>query len=141
MIDSNTIQKILPHRYPFVLVDRITDIENETTIVGIKNVTINEPFFQGHFPTEHVMPGVLIIEALAQTGAILLLKKEENSGKIAYFAGVDKCKFRRKVIPGDSLQLRVELIKHRHNFGVAKGYAKVNDEIVCEAELSFYINS
>lgn len=138
--NSNEIQKILPHRYPFVLVDRITEMDVETnTITGIKCVTVNEPFFQGHFPTEHVMPGVLIVEALAQVGAVLLLGKEEHRGKIAYFAGIKNCKFRRKVIPGDQLTLKLELTRSRENFGVAKAMALVNDDVACEAELSFAI--
>lgn len=138
--NSNEIQKILPHRYPFVLVDRITEMDVEAnTITGIKCVTVNEPFFQGHFPTEHVMPGVLIVEALAQVGAVLLLGKEEHRGKIAYFAGIKNCKFRRKVIPGDQLTLKLELTRSRENFGVAKAMALVNDDVACEAELSFAI--
>lgn len=138
--NSNEIQKILPHRYPFVLVDRITEMDVETnTITGIKCVTVNEPFFQGHFPTEHVMPGVLIVEALAQVGAVLLLGKEEHRGKIAYFAGIKNCKFRRKVIPGDQLTLKLELTRSRENFGVAKAMALVNGDVACEAELSFAI--
>lgn len=138
--NSNEIQKILPHRYPFVLVDRITEMDVEAnTITGIKCVTVNEPFFQGHFPTEHVMPGVLIVEALAQVGAVLLLGKEEHRGKIAYFAGIKNCKFRRKVIPGDQLTLKLELTRSRENFGVAKAMALVNGDVACEAELSFAI--
>lgn len=141
MLNSNEIQKIIPHRYPFVLVDRITEIIDDKRIIGLKNISVNESFFQGHFPQEHVMPGVLILEALAQTGAILLLNKPENKGKIAYFAGVDKCKFRRKAIPGDTLTLSMELLKTRANYGVAKGIATVDGEVVCEAELSFFINA
>ena len=98
LLNSNQIQEIIPHRYPFMLVDRVIELEEGVKATGIKNVTANEPFFQGHFPSEHVMPGVLIIEALAQVGAIAILKKEENKGKIAYFASINNCKFRRKVI-------------------------------------------
>ncbi len=139
MLNSNDIQKIIPHRYPFLLVDRITHIEDGKYATGIKNVTANESFFQGHFPQEHVMPGVLIVEALAQVGAVLLLKKPENEGKIAYFAGINACKFRKKVIPGDTLTLTLEVIKSRANYGVGKAIALVGDDIVCEAELSFFI--
>lgn len=137
--NSNEILKILPHRYPFVLVDRIISIENETKIIGLKNVSVNEAFFQGHFPSEHVMPGVLIVEALAQVGAVLLLSKDENKGKIAYFAGIKNCKFRRKVIPGDQLELTMEMVRSRENYGVGKAVALVNGEVACEAELSFMI--
>ncbi len=139
IFNSNQIQEIIPHRYPFILVDKIVELEEGVRAVGIKNVTVNEYFFQGHFPQEHVMPGVLIVEALAQVGAVVLLKKEENQGKIAYFAGIDKCKFRRKVIPGDTLSLEIEIIKSRANFGVGKAVAKVDGAKVCEAELSFMI--
>ncbi|MGX8796926.1 3-hydroxyacyl-ACP dehydratase FabZ [Fusibacter sp. JL298sf-3] len=140
MLDSNAIQKILPHRYPFVLVDKIVEIVDDQKIVGIKNVTVNEYFFQGHFPQEHVMPGVLIVEALAQVGAVLLLKKEENQGKIAYFAGIKSCKFRRKVVPGDTLRLELELIRMRDGYGVGKAAAYVGDEAACTCELSFALS-
>lgn len=138
-LNSNQIQEIIPHRYPFLLVDRIVEVEAGVSATGIKNVTANEPFFQGHFPAEHVMPGVLIVEALAQVGAVAILMKEENRGKIAYFASINNCKFRRKVIPGDSLTLSIEIIKSRANYGVGKAVAKVGDAIACEAELSFMI--
>ncbi len=139
IFNSNQIQEIIPHRYPFILVDKIVELEEGIRAVGIKNVTVNEYFFQGHFPQEHVMPGVLIVEALAQVGAVVLLKKEENLGKIAYFAGINNCKFRRKVIPGDTLSLEIEIIKSRANFGVGKAVAKVDGKVACEAELSFMI--
>lgn len=139
ILNSNEIQNIIPHRYPFVLVDRIIELEDGKRAVGIKNVTVNEYFFQGHFPTEHVMPGVLIVEALAQVGAVLLLKQPVNQGKIAYFAGIKGCKFRRKVIPGDVLRLEIEMVKSRENYGVGKAIAMVDGEIACEAELSFMI--
>ena len=139
MLNSNEIQDIIPHRYPFLLVDRITSLEEGIKATGIKNVTANEPFFQGHFPSEHVMPGVLIVEALAQVGAVTLLKKEEFQGKIAYFAGIKSCKFRQKVIPGDTLILEVEITRARANFGVGKAKAMVDGKVVCEAELSFMI--
>jgi len=139
ILNSNQIQEIIPHRYPFLMVDQITAIEEGISATGIKNVTANEYFFLGHFPQEHVMPGVLIVEALAQVGAITILKKEENKGKIAYFAAINDCKFRRKVIPGDTLTLTVEIIKSRANFGVGKAVARVGDAIACECELSFMI--
>lgn len=139
MLNSNQIQEIIPHRYPFLLIDRITELEEGLSATGIKNVTANEYFFQGHFPQEHVMPGVLIVEALAQVGAVTLLKKPENQGKIAYFAGIKSCKFRRKVIPGDTLTLTVEIINSRANYGIGKAIAKVDGKIVCQAELSFMV--
>ena len=139
LLNSNQIQEIIPHRYPFLLVDQIIALEEGVSATGIKNVTANEYFFLGHFPQEHVMPGVLIVEALAQVGAIAILKKEENKGKIAYFAAINDCKFRRKVIPGDQLNLSIEIIKSRSNFGVGKAVARVGDVIACEAELSFMI--
>lgn len=139
LLNSNQIQEIIPHRYPFMLVDRVIELEEGIKATGIKNVTANEPFFQGHFPSEHVMPGVLIIEALAQVGAIAILKKEENKGKIAYFASINNCKFRRKVIPGDTLTLSIEIVKSRSNFGVGKAIATVDGAVACEAELSFMI--
>ncbi|WMJ80131.1 3-hydroxyacyl-ACP dehydratase FabZ [Clostridium sp. MB40-C1] len=133
------IQEILPHRYPFLLVDKIEEIEEGQRAVGYKNVTMNEYFFQGHFPQEPVMPGVLIVEALAQVGAVALLSKEEFKGKIAYFGGINKAKFRRKVIPGDVLKLEIEIIKMKGPAGIGKGIATVNGEKACEAELMFAI--
>lgn len=135
------IQKILPHRPPFLLIDRVVEMEEGKKVVAIKNVTINEDFFKGHFPQEPVMPGVLIIEALAQTGAVALLSKEENKGKIAYFGGINKAKFRRKVVPGDTLRLEVEIIKYRGVAGVGKGTAYVGGEKAAEGELMFVIGS
>ena len=139
MLDINQIQKILPHRYPFLLVDKIVEFEEGKKIVGIKNVTINEPFFAGHFPSYPVMPGVLIIEALAQVGATLILSKPEYRGKIALFAGIDKVRFRQQVVPGDVLRLEVELIKLRGNIGKAQGLAYVGDALVCQGEMMFAI--
>ena len=137
-MDINQIKEILPHRYPFVLIDRVISIDGNK-IVAIKNVTANENYFQGHFPIEPVMPGVLIIEALAQTGAVAILSKDEFKGKIAYFAGIDKAKFRRKVVPGDTLRLEVELTKLRGRAGVGYGIAYVDDKKVCEGELTFMV--
>lgn len=133
------IQEILPHRYPFLLVDKIEELEEGKKAVGYKNVTMNEYFFQGHFPEEPVMPGVLIVEALAQVGAVALLSKEEYKGRIAYFGGINKAKFRRKVVPGDVLKLEVEMIKMKGPAGVAKGIATVNGEKACEAEMMFAV--
>ena len=137
-MDINQIKEILPHRYPFLLIDRVISIDGNK-IVAIKNVTANENYFQGHFPIEPVMPGVLIIEALAQTGAVAILSKDEFKGKIAYFAGMDKAKFRRKVVPGDTLRLEVELTKLRGRAGVGYGIAYVDDKKVCEGELTFMV--
>lgn len=132
------IKAIIPHRYPFLLIDQIDDII-ENTIVGRKAVTINEPFFQGHFPEKAVMPGVLIIEALAQTGAVLLLSQEQFRGKIAYFAGIDQVRFKQIVRPGDVLKLEVSLTRQRSSIGFASAKAYVNDQIVCSAELMFSV--
>ena len=134
----NEIKEILPHRYPFLLIDKVISMEGNK-IVAIKNVTVNENYFQGHFPAEAVMPGVLIIEALAQTGAVAILSKNEFKGKIAYFAGIDKAKFRRKVIPGDILRLEVEITKLRGRAGLGYGIAYVDDKKVCEGELTFMV--
>lgn len=138
-MDITEIQKVLPHRYPFLLIDRVEEVVPGQKAVAIKNVTMNEYFFQGHFPQEPVMPGVLIIEALAQTGAVAVLSIEENKGKIAYFAGIDKAKFRKKVVPGDVLKLEVELIKVKGPAGLGKAVASVNDKKVCEAEITFIV--
>lgn len=137
-MDINEIKEILPHRYPFLLIDKVISMEGNK-IVAIKNVTVNENYFQGHFPAEAVMPGVLIIEALAQTGVVAILSKNEFKGKIAYFAGIDKAKFRRKVIPGDILRLEVEITKLRGRAGIGYGIAYVDDKKVCEGELTFMV--
>ena len=137
-MDIKEIMEIIPHRYPFLLIDKVTKIE-ENKITAIKNVTANEYYFQGHFPTEPVMPGVLIIESLAQAGAVALLSKDEFKGKIAYFAGINNAKFRRKVVPGDTLRLEVELTKIRGKAGVGYGVAYVEDKKVCEGELTFMV--
>lgn len=139
MLDIQAIKNIIPHRYPFLLVDEILEIEDGKRAVGKKNVTINEPFFQGHFPDYPVMPGVLILEALAQTGAVAILKKEENKGKIGFLAGIDKCRFRRQVKPGDTLTLEVEITRIKGPIGKGKAIATVDGEIACEAEITFAI--
>jgi len=137
MLDIQQIQAIIPHRYPFLLVDRILEIEEGQRAVGIKNVSANEAFFAGHFPKYPVMPGVLIVEALAQVGAVVLLQSEENRGRLAFFAGIDNCRFKRQVQPGDQLRLEVEILRARGAIGKGKGVATVNGELVCEAELMF----
>ncbi len=139
MMDIKEIMSILPHRHPFLLIDRVLEMEEGKKCVALKNVTMNEPFFQGHFPQEPVMPGVLIIEALAQTGAVAMLSMEEFKGKIAFFGGIDKAKFRGKVVPGDTLRLEVEMIKIKRNAGIGKGVAYVGDKKVAEGELTFMI--
>lgn len=139
MMGIKEIKKILPHRYPFLLVDRVTEMEEGKSITGYKNVTINEEFFNGHFPEEPVMPGVLILEAIAQVGAIAILSKEEFKGKIPLFAGADKVRFRQKVVPGDRLELSCEIVKLRGPVGIGKGIAKVDGKKVCEAEIMFAI--
>ena len=137
-MDIKEIMDIIPHRYPFLLIDKVIKIE-ENKITAIKNVTANEYYFQGHFPAEPVMPGVLIIESLAQAGAVALLSKDEFKGKIAYFAGINNAKFRKKVVPGDTLTLEVELTKIRGVAGIGKGIAYVDGKEACEAELTFMI--
>jgi len=138
-LNSNQIQEIIPHRFPFLLVDRVLELEPGKYCKAIKNVSVNESHFLGHFPQEHVMPGVLIIEALAQAGAIIILSLEENKGKIAYFAGIDKCKFKQKVVPGDQLLLDVEIIRQKGPIGVGKAIATVNGKVAVIAELKFAV--
>ncbi|MGL5477866.1 MAG: 3-hydroxyacyl-ACP dehydratase FabZ [Clostridium sp.] len=138
MLNIKEIKEILPHRYPFLLVDRITELTEEK-VVGYKNVTINDNFFQGHFPEEPVMPGVLILEAIAQVGAVAILSKEEFKGKIPFFAGADKVKFRKPVVPGDKLELSCEIVKLRGKIGIGNGVATVDGKKVCEAQIMFAI--
>ncbi|HIS29117.1 MAG TPA: 3-hydroxyacyl-ACP dehydratase FabZ [Candidatus Avamphibacillus intestinigallinarum] len=138
-LNVQEIQNIIPHRYPFLLVDKVLEVEEGKRVVGVKNVTINEPFFQGHFPEYPVMPGVLIVESLAQVGAIAMLQKEENKGKLGFLAGVDKCRFKRQVKPGDELKLEVEITRLKGAIGKGKGRATVDGEVACEAEIMFAI--
>ena len=138
-LDSNQIIEILPHRFPFQLVDRITECEPGVRAVGRKCVTVNEQFFCGHFPQKHVMPGVLIIEALAQVGAVALLTEEENKGKIAFFGGIKNARFKRQVTPGDVLELTCELTARRGPIGNGKAVATVDGKVVAMAELTFAV--
>ena len=136
-MDSLAIRELLPHRYPFLLVDRITELEPGVKSVGIKNVTANEPFFQGHFPEYPVMPGVLIVEALAQTGGVALKMLDEHKDKLALFAGIDKVRFKRQVKPGDQLLMTVELGQFRRGVGTCTATATVDGELACKGELMF----
>ncbi len=139
LMNNIEIQKILPHRYPFLLVDKITEMDEGKSIKGIKNVTVNEPFFQGHFPGNPIMPGVLICEALAQVGAVLLLSMEENKGKLGVFTGINNFKFRRQVVPGDTLELSAELLTYRHGMGKAEVCATVEGQVAAKGEISFAV--
>lgn len=139
MLESEEIKRLIPHRYPFLLVDRITELEEGKRAVGLKNVTINEPFFNGHFPEYPVMPGVLIVEALAQVGAVAMLAKKENKGKLAFFAGIDKCRFKKQVKPGDQLRLDVEIIRAKGSMGKGKAVATSEGDLVCETEIMFAV--
>ncbi|MDH4164038.1 MAG: 3-hydroxyacyl-ACP dehydratase FabZ [Nitrospirota bacterium] len=136
MIDINEIMKYLPHRYPFLLVDKIVEFEENKRIVGIKNVTINEPFFQGHFPGHPIMPGVLLLEAMAQTGGVLALKSDpEPHKKVLYFMSIDNAKFRKPVLPGDQIRFELELIKSRSTIRAFKSVAKVDGVVVAESDM------
>src|SRR5215469_10765041 len=136
ILDVNGIQKILPHRYPFLLVDAVEEMEPKKRIVAIKNVTINEGFFQGHFPGKPIMPGVLIIESMAQTGGLLLLQEvPDRENKLLYFVAVDDARFRRPVVPGDQLRLEVDVVSWRGNFCKLRGIASVQGELAAEATL------
>ena len=139
VLNIKQIMEILPHRQPMLLLDSIEEIEYGVRAVPKKCVSYNEPYFAGHFPQEPVMPGVLIVEALAQTGAVAILGKEENRGKTAYFAAINSAKFKRKVVPGDVLTLETEIIKQKGAIGIGKAVAKVGDETACIAELTFAV--
>lgn len=139
VLTTKEIMEIIPHRQPFLLIDTVEELEPGVRAVAKKCVSYNEPYFAGHFPGEPVMPGVLIIEALAQTGAVAILGMEENRGKTAYFAGINSAKFKQKVVPGDVLTLETEIIKQKGPIGVGSAVAKVDGKVVCKAELTFAI--
>lgn len=139
IMTTQEIMDILPHRHPFLLIDTVEEMEPGVRVMAKKNVTFDEPYFAGHFPGNPVMPGVLIIEALAQTGAVAILSQPEWKGKTAYFAGIDKAKFKKKVLPGDTLILETEIIKVKGPIGVGKAIARVDGKLVCSAELTFAI--
>ena len=138
-LDVKQIEEIIPHRHPFLLVDYIEDYVPGEYAVGYKCVTFREDFFKGHFPQQPVMPGVLIVEALAQTGAVAILSQEENKGKIAFFGGIDKCRFKRKVVPGDKLRLETKIIKQKGPVGIGDAIATVDGKVAVKAELTFMI--
>ena len=137
ILDIQKIKEVIRHRYPFLLVDRILELEEGKRAVGIKNITANENFFNGHFPDYPVMPGVLIVEALAQVSAVVMLTKEGNQGRLGLLAGIDKCRFKKQVKPGDQLRLEIEITRLKGPIGKCKGIATVNGELVCEAEITF----
>lgn len=139
MLGIKEIQEIIPHRHPFLLIDCVEEIRPGEGAVGYKSVTYNEPFFAGHFPQESVMPGVLIVEALAQVGAVAILSEEENKGKVAYFGGINSAKFRRKVVPGDRLKLECQIIKRKGPVGIGSATASVDGKVAVSAELTFMI--
>jgi UDP-3-O-[3-hydroxymyristoyl] N-acetylglucosamine deacetylase / 3-hydroxyacyl-[acyl-carrier-protein] dehydratase len=135
-MDIRKIMEVLPHRYPFLLVDRILEVQGTTKIVGLKNVTINEPAFQGHFPGHPIMPGVLIVEAMAQTGGLLLMEQvADRENKVVYFMALDNVKFRKPVVPGDQLRMEVEMLQFRGKVARMKGTALVEGQVVAEAEM------
>ena len=138
-LDINEIQAILPHRYPFLLIDRVIDMTPKQRIVAIKNVTLNEPFFQGHFPGHPIMPGVLQLEAIAQVAGVLMLRSGENAGKVAYFMSANNVKWRKPVRPGDQLIIEIEMGRSRAKIAKAKGVCKVAGEVVSEAEVMFSV--
>ena len=138
-MDIKEIMSIIPHRQPFLLIDRVEEIVEGEKVIATKNVSYNEPFFAGHFPQEPVMPGVLMVEALAQTGAVAILSLEENKGKIAYFGGINKCKFKGKIVPGDKVRLETKIIRRKGPVGVGEAVASVDGKVVVSAELTFMV--
>ena len=139
ILNVESIMEVIPHRYPFLFVDKVEIVESGVKGVGFKNVTMNEYFFQGHYPGMPVMPGVIIIEIMAQVGAVILLSHDDYKGKVPYFAGINKARFKRKVVPGDRLRIKVEIIKMRGSIGIGQGKAYVEDEIAAEGEFMFAI--
>ena len=139
VLDFEAIKKAIPHRFPFLLIDRVTITEQDKSAIGIKCVSGNEPFFQGHFPDRAIMPGVLIVEAMAQVACAMFLSKPEAKNKLAYFMGMEEIKFRKPVVPGDRLELKIEILKMREKFGKAKGEAYVDGTLTTEAVFSFAI--
>jgi len=141
IIDINRIMEMIPHRYPFLMIDRVVDVVPDASAVGIKNVTINEPFFQGHFPDHPVMPGVLIIEAMAQTAAVLVVRTmgTESEGKLVYFMSVDQARFRKPIGPGDGIRIHVEKLRSRGNVWKFKGEARLDDVLMAEATFAAMI--
>ncbi len=139
MLNVNEIMDIIPHRYPFLFVDKVQIVELGVKGIGYKNVTMNESYFQGHFPGMPVMPGVIIVETMAQVGAVILLSDERFAGKTPYFAGINKVRFKRKVVPGDTLRMEVEIVKLRGSIGIGQGRAYVGEELACEGEFLFAI--
>lgn len=139
MLSYDEIQQIIPHRAPFLLIDRVDELEPGIFAKGVKMVSGNEFYFQGHFPEEKVMPGVLVIEALAQMGAVAILSLEENKGKIAYFGGINSAKFKKKIVPGDALELETRIVKSKGSIGVGQAIARVNGKVAVKAELVFAI--
>lgn len=139
MINIQDIMEIIPHRYPFLFLDKVQIVEEGIKGMGYKNVTMNEYFFQGHFPGMPIMPGVIIVETMAQVGAVILLSDEKFAGKTPYFAGINKVRFKRKVVPGDTLKMEVEIVKLRGSIGIGQGKAYVGEELACEGEFLFAI--
>lgn len=140
-MEINEIKKLLPHRYPFLLVDRVLSHEPRKSIVALKNLTVNEEFFNGHFPQRPVMPGVLIIESMAQVAGLVMLVEDEHKGKIPFFTGIDNARFRRPVVPGDQMILEIEVLRIKGNVGKVRGRALVEDEVAAEADLMFVLGS
>jgi len=139
MYDINDIKSMLPHRYPFLLIDRVLEIVPKQRIVALKNVTANESYFNGHFPAKPVMPGVLIIESMAQAAGLVMLSQDEHRGKVPYFTGIDNARFRRSVVPGDQIIIEVEVLRIKGNVGRVKGWAKVDNQVAAEAEMMFIL--